>query len=175
MNISSKLKKILEENRDLINNNEFKQLYDNIPDPLTISQLTQLLYTSGIDPLKYMDKIPFYFFYLIKVPENFVIPANIREITPDAFNAAQVESMYIPESVSMIKSAAFFSSDLRSISISENTNLYPNALAGMRRLQNIKIRSNKSWDEIGGGLTKSAFLDNVGASSNVKIWIEREG
>ena len=174
MNISGKLKKILEENKDLINNNNFKKLYDKISDPLLIGELTYVLYTSGINPLKYMNEIPFYFFYEITVPDDFLIPENITEILPEAFTNARIDSIYIPKSVSIIGRNAFFGSDLRSISIDEFTNLSFNSLDGTRWLKTIAIRSKKAWAEIGGGLTKSAFLDSVGASSEVKIWIERE-
>lgn len=171
--VSSKLKKILEENKDLINSNNFKKLYDKISDPLLIGELTYVLYKSGINPLKYMDKIPFYFFYEIAVPDDFVIPENIKQIMPHAFTNARIDSIYIPDSVKSIRGIAFFGSDLRSISLSENIYLSPDCLDGLRWLQTIYIRSDKSWAEIRSGMTKAYFLKNVGASSLVKIVIRR--
>ena len=72
-----------------------------------ISDLTQLLYLSDINPLKYMDNIPNSFAKDLKI-ESLEIPDHIRSIGESAFwTCDQIQSVNIPDSVTDIGALAF--------------------------------------------------------------------
>lgn len=84
MEINEKIKKFLQDNKNLINNYQFEELYeDNF---INSKDITEILYKAGLDPLQHMKNIPINFAF----NNNFfigelIIPDNIRFIGEDAF------------------------------------------------------------------------------------------
>ena len=103
------LQEILYENKELLNTYNFKKLYDIVMSTsVTISDLTYLLISAGIDPLKYMDEV--YNNYLAYNSDliSIDIPSNIKSIGYYAFsNCTNLANITIPSSVTNIRSYAF--------------------------------------------------------------------
>lgn len=114
--------KFIKNNTNLINNNDWEELYDKISDeskgmftPAQVSEFTLTMLQCGIDPLKYLDYIPNY--YLCRVDETwegkeftkeFIIPNNIKNINAYAFKENWIlEKITIPKSIESIDRDAF--------------------------------------------------------------------
>lgn len=109
MNVRSELLEIIKENESLINNEEFDKLYYEVSKHrnLVPSELTQLLYKAGINPLEHMKYIPKHFLSFSKIKE-FNIPKNIEDISDNAFwGCISLTSIIIPDSVVSMGSTVF--------------------------------------------------------------------
>lgn len=137
------LQDILYENKELLNTYNFKKLYDIVmPTSVIISDLTYLLISAGIDPLKYMDEV--YNNYLAYNSDliSIDIPSNIKSIGYYAFsNCTNLVNITIPSSVINIKSKAFERCiSLTSITIPNSvTSIGDHAFFGCIRLTSITI------------------------------------
>lgn len=97
---STYLKDFLWENRDLLNNNDFTELYERAGNDVDImaGELTNALYTAGIHPLVYMDHIPESFLENITLHKrSFTLPDNITEIERSAFSNCNIKEIKISE------------------------------------------------------------------------------
>ena len=157
------LQDILQENKELLNKYNFKELYDIVmPTSVIISDLTYLLISAGIDPLKYMDEV--YNNYLAHNSDliSIDIPSNIKSIGYYAFsNCTNLANITIPSSVTSIGSYAFENcSRLTSITIPDSvTSIGSYAFGNCRGLTSVTIPD--SVISIGTG----AFYDCLGLTS----------
>ena len=137
------LQEILYENKELLNTYNFKKLYDIVmPTSVIISDLTYLLISAGIDPLKYMDEV--YNNYLAYNDDliSIDIPSNIKSIGYYAFsNCTNLANITIPSSVINIESKAFWNCySLTSVTIPDSvTNIGNDAFSGCIRLTSVTI------------------------------------
>ena len=157
------LQEILYENKELLNTYNFKKLYDIVmPTSVIISDLTYLLISAGIDPLKYMDEV--YNNYLAYNSDliSIDIPSNIKSIGYYAFsNCTNLANITIPSSVINIESKAFENCiSLTSITIPDSVTSIGNyAFSNCIRLTSVSIPD--SVISIGTG----AFCDCLGLTS----------
>lgn len=157
------LQEILQENKELLNTYNFKKLYDIVmPTSVIISDLTYLLISAGIDPLKYMDEV--YNNYLAYNSDliSIDIPSNIKSIGYYAFsNCTNLANITIPSSVTNIGSYAFENcSGLTSITIPDSvTSIGSYAFGNCRGLTSVTIPD--SVISIG----TEAFCDCLGLTS----------
>lgn len=92
--IENKVEKFIKLNIDLINNNNFQDFYLKIYEELgddaryIIPECSNIFHQCDINDLGYMDFLPPYYLYGDPFMIEFTIPANIREIHPDAFKGA---------------------------------------------------------------------------------------
>ena len=138
------LKKFIRHYEQELNNKDFTEIYKHFDphrsiwvggateygDEYDCRSFTALLLKNNINPLKYMDEVPEYFAYGLNIKE-FIIPNNIIEISPCAFedcsiltnitigsgttliynsvfsNCERLASITIPKSVVYIGQAAF--------------------------------------------------------------------
>lgn len=71
------------------------------------NELTKLLIQCGIDPLNYLDNIPFSMYTSFDF-EEFIVPEHIQRIGGYAFNyCKKLKHIYIPYSVGSIRPNAF--------------------------------------------------------------------
>lgn len=115
MEMSDDLKNCLSnyEVQDLINNNNYTQLYSYIISSglikfyPTVGELTQLLLAVNINPLNYMDYIPAAYLAWTKI-SHFTIPKHITSIGTFAFlYCKSLKSIIIPNNVTQIGHQAF--------------------------------------------------------------------
>lgn len=111
--ISSELKEFLNNKyiQQAINNNDWEEVYENANNysNLVTSELTQLLISTGIDPLAYMGYVPEYYLYGSKIT-NFKISDNIKTIKFNAFAYCNnLKSMVFPTNLEVIDNGAFYS------------------------------------------------------------------
>ena len=103
-----RLQQFIEKNIELIEQNNFKQLYKNCDDLEQRGNLTAVLYRAGIPVLQNIGwSIPEFMFLKNNIVEAH-IPDNIRVIEQGAFlGCDQLEKVTIPNTVKMINFGAF--------------------------------------------------------------------
>lgn len=108
---------VLKVNIKDLNNNKFDTIYDtfyqidesddNERDYYVTPLLTTTLLKSGINPLKYMDKVPPYYLVESDITE-IVIPNNIKEIGYNAFSyCEELNKICLPNNLITIEEEAF--------------------------------------------------------------------
>ena len=142
----TELQDILQENAELLNKYNFKELYDVvIAKQVDISDLTYLLMRAGIDPLKYMYEIPSNYLSYSKDLISIDIPGNIKSIGSYAFgNCIGLTSVTIGKGVTSIGDHAFYyCRGLKSITIPDSvTSIRDFAFEGCSGLTSITIGNN---------------------------------
>lgn len=103
--------------KDLINENRFKELYDQEWDFDLLGEVTIALMEAGIDPLVDMSMIPRRFLQGSNIAE-YSVPSHIHVIGSYAFNECkELETVHLPEGLTFIDTAAFSESTLKNINI----------------------------------------------------------
>ena len=100
------IKKFIEENVNLINLNQFDELYKKLS-PLDRTHLSDIFIKAGIDFLSFMKNIPNECFYRSTEVATLIIPKNIKRIGNRAFVDSSLKSVLIPTSVKSIGDSAF--------------------------------------------------------------------
>lgn len=147
----------INENEDLIDNNEWDELYAkaNSTIPSHIGALTLILLDADIHPEYHVSKLPSKFLEGTDIV-SFDIPDNITTIGGFAFyNCDNLTDIVIPNSVTSINIYAFTSCDnLTNVSIGNSlTNIGSWAFLGCSNLTNITIPGNVT------SIDSSAFRD----------------
>lgn len=110
MKIDKEYIEFLNSQKDNIEKNNFKQVYDTIEDNVRLDEsiITQCFLNAGINPLAYMDEIPPRFLINSSI-EYFTIPGrNITKIGEYAFDrCVNLKTIHIPDSVKDIGAHAF--------------------------------------------------------------------
>ena len=115
MQVSDDLKNFLKdpELQGLINNGKFDEIYNKLnsfksePGKL-IGEFTSLLLQADINPLNYMNRVPFSYLRANREISTVIIPYGIKSIGMDAFNGCTaLTKIVIPNSVESIGSNAF--------------------------------------------------------------------
>ena len=132
------------ETQDLLNNNNFKELY-NLIDKQNIGidvtgKLTDLLYNIGIDPLKYMDIVPDFFAWRSN-KDHFNIPDTINYIGRGAFDCCyNLKDIYIPQGVTKINWATFRDcKSLKEVFIPDSVTSIEDAFSGCTSLEKVSL------------------------------------
>lgn len=112
--MKSELKEFIEQNIDLIDNNRFEELYDQLymsEVEFPYGELTKILLSIDIDPLKYMNVVPSYYLEYEKSDwsfERFVVPAHVVQLEGGAFNSCcPIGELILPSSIKQIETAVF--------------------------------------------------------------------
>lgn len=101
-----KLERFILENEQLINNNDWEEVYEKL-EMLLRGRLTEILLQADIHPELYMTKLPDHFLSNASIA-SFEIPSNITTIGNSAFdNCSSLTSITIPDSVTSIGDYAF--------------------------------------------------------------------
>lgn len=99
MEISDRVKDLLNKYKEEINNNDFKYIYNDLNDnsdiiASDIGKLTEIFLSANINPLNFLDEVPDYFLYNSKI-EEINIPSNITRIGEGAFKHSKLETINI--------------------------------------------------------------------------------
>lgn len=97
----------------LIDKNDFGKFYFDLHDqeykPQVIGYVTTCLLEAGIDPLDYLNYIPFSYFYGQITDETYHISKHIKTIGIGAFEGCMdLTTIYIPKSITIIGDYAFY-------------------------------------------------------------------
>lgn len=105
MKISYETKTFLSVHSNLLKSGDIKSLYNKIIEGYVtknynylISEVSQILINSGINPLDYLDEVPENFLFDSDVT-SIKIPSHITEISMHSFAYSKVESIKLPNSV----------------------------------------------------------------------------
>ena len=102
----------IQESIDLIDKNDFGKFYFDLHDwykPQIVGYVTICLLEAGIDPLDYLNYIPFNYLYGQVTDETYHIPNYIKNIGMGAFEGCMdLVIIYIPKSVTTIGDYAFY-------------------------------------------------------------------
>lgn len=96
--------------RDLLNSNDFKELYNYVSNVAIVTgQLTRLLYSLGFDPLKDLTFVPRNFLYGQNCPPTHVIiPDNIEYLDIYCFAVSGLTTISLPANLRYIDRYAFY-------------------------------------------------------------------
>lgn len=99
MEISDRVKDLLNKYKEEINNNDFIFIYSDLNDnsdiiASDIGELTELFLSANINPLNFLNEVPDYFLYNSKIKE-INIPPNITRIGESAFKFSKLETINI--------------------------------------------------------------------------------
>lgn len=134
------IKEFIEKNIDLINNNNFTELYYLCPND-DRGSLTEVLYACGIEPLEYMTEVPARFASKCNIT-SINIPNSVTSIGVLAFSeCSSLTSVTIPNSVTSIGFAAFTHCySLTSVTIPDSvTSIGASAFHDCRNLTSITL------------------------------------
>ena len=143
--MNEQLKEFIEQNIDLIENNNFDELYENIKGlgwNVIPKDVSETLLEAGINPLRHMSEVPEEFLYLSNI-DGVDICNGIEVIKHAAFGRCKnLLDLYIPEGVYAIESRAFmFCSNLHKVSLPSTLQLIDyNAFQGCKNLTDIQFR-----------------------------------
>ena len=98
----------IEKHKDLIENNEFDKIYSKESlETFDRSELTQILLSIGIDPLKHLTFVPENYLCESDI-KQFVVPSHIDRISTAAFwECRELEKVTLPEGLTYIEDSAF--------------------------------------------------------------------
>lgn len=110
--LTENLKKFLENNIELIEENKFDELYEKAEHDLYFSQsigaLTRTLLVADVNPLEHLTEIPYCYLYGDSNITTFVIPDKIEFVNSGAFaNCSQLYDVIFGTDVSVIYYGAF--------------------------------------------------------------------
>ena len=96
--------------RELLNSNNYKELYSYISDSsIATGQLTHLLYSLGFDPLKELTFVPRNFLSSQHYPPIYVtIPDNIEYLDVNSFAISDLTTISLPANLRYIDRFAFY-------------------------------------------------------------------
>lgn len=101
------LKQFIEENIDLIDDNQFNDVYNKLRPRKYTSRFTEAMLQADINPLNYMTEVPEYYLYESDL-RRVNIPTGIVAINKYAFLSCRIlEEVTIPEGVINIGECAF--------------------------------------------------------------------
>ena len=111
------LKKFLRENKQLIINEQFDELYNNAQNSIgfTIGELSDCFLAKDFNPLNKMSSVPSGFMSnSVYTSELFTIPEgnNIEEIGRFAFKNTKIKTFMIREGIKVIETMAFSNSEV---------------------------------------------------------------
>lgn len=133
MQINYSLKKFIQEHSSSIDANQFDYIYQELARESnkstvfgitreSIGNFTLLMLTAGINPLNYLDKVPYAYLFGVKasaessIGQVVEIPDHITYIGPSAFEFAHgVFKVIIPKSVKQIYGDSFANKGIVSI------------------------------------------------------------
>ncbi len=104
-------KEIIETHIDLIDNNEYDKLYDQLAYSCryrSISDFTKTLLQAGINPLNYLTRIPEAYMWRSDITTLHNIPRAITDIGDSAYAVCEsLTSIILPEKIGYIGHSAF--------------------------------------------------------------------
>lgn len=139
------INEFLGENKDLIQSKDYAQLYIQLADSKLNTtycvMITEILYSAGIDPLKYMEVVPYKYLYDSYVSGTCYIPDNIKKIGSSAFTRAKkLEEVLISGHVDSIGAFAFEETGIKSVTFGYGTtSIGQSAFSGCKNLNSIFI------------------------------------
>lgn len=111
MSLLENVKQFLNDNRDLLNNYDFKTIYSSASTKLVseeIGLMTSVLLKARFNPLQYLDHVPYAYLYGQTDITDIDIPNNITYIDLYAFaSCTNLKSVTIPNSVEHIDDGVF--------------------------------------------------------------------
>ena len=115
------VKEFIQDNKDLIEENKWDQLYDNAIfnlDSESTGELGKIFLDLGIDPIAELDYIPGYYLSSTDIT-SFTIPNHIHLLSNGCFSyCLGLDEIVIPESVTEIAQFAFYAcNNLKKITI----------------------------------------------------------
>lgn len=157
------LKIFLKENRDKINQKDFKFLYDELKyiSAIAIKEMTEMFLTIGVDPAEYLEIIPQNYLSLSKshITQSFC-PDTTKLISIDNYaflGCLGIEEALLPEGLQYIGASAFFKcANLNTLDLPKSlTKIDKVAFYECEKLKNISFNGTiEEWKNV--NLTNSA-------------------
>lgn len=151
MSALEKIEQFLNNNKELLNDYNFKAIYSSTKlDSKEIGLMTNILLKAGFNPLQYLDHVPYAFLYGQTDVTTIDIPNNVNYIDLYTFaSCTNLKSVIIPNSVEHIDDGVFSGcTSLNEIVIPNSvTSIGDAAFDGCDELTEVTI--NSDIEEIG--------------------------
>lgn len=177
--MDNRLKKFIEEHQDLINSDNYDQLYNDIQiygSDSIINELTHLLYAAGIDPIPYLTTIPEHFMTGMDW-DKITLPDNIIGINSYAFTLCSIKILEIMKNEISIINNAFSDAKIGRLYLPKDIHFGHLTFNGAD-IDTIIIdtpQSFENWGRVRYGITdKGSFYDRFGLSLKTKIYTAGE-
>lgn len=120
MALTNLVKYLLQHNKDLIRNEQWYELYEEIEAyKAKVGRVTDALLQAGIDPLQTLKWVPNYYLAETQLFENFTLPSQIRTIEIRAFLLSSIKNMKVGPMLETIGHDAFAASELKTINLQD--------------------------------------------------------
>ena len=165
------VKEFIGENIDLIENNQWEEIYKILQRVPTFNsgEFTLVILEAGINPLDYLNYIPNRYLFGSKYRGGFIVPGRIKNIGDQAFGDCKgLTSVTIPDSVKSMAGWVFIDcNSLVSVTMPGTINdIGDSMFHGCRSLVNITIPSNVT--RIGNSaFSKCSSLTNINIPDSV--------
>ena len=179
---NNNLKDFIVNHKYFINDNRFDELYDEVDNLLYSSnsvrpyEVTDLLYTAGIDPIPYLTTIPEHFMTGMDW-DKITLPDNIIGINSYAFTLCSIKILEIMKNEIAITSNAFSDAKIGRLYLPKDIHLGYITFKGAD-IDIIIIdtpQSFEDWGRVRYGITdKGSFYDRFGLSLKTKIYTAGE-
>lgn len=136
----------LEDNQELINNNQFEELYDNAQTFMIANELqgyfksniTKLLHKAGLEPLNYMSRIPMHFLNYDDNLTKLEIPKNVEKIGIGAFESNfNLKVVIFNEGLTSITTDAFHNCNINTVVLPKSIELIGTDAFSNNYLENV--------------------------------------
>ena len=145
IDIKTDLKHFIENNIELIDNQDYTELYrrwarENPRGSIRSNELTELLLECNINFMPFMSIIPRYCFCNLPI-DNITIPQTISSIDEKAFTGcSKLKHIDFPTSISRIQSSAFEDSGLENVDLPDSVKMIAEkAFCNNASLKNAKV------------------------------------
>ena len=108
---SNEIKQLLKDHKEDLKNNNLDPIFEDFNgDELSIADIKEFLEAQGIDPLRYVTKIP-YWYYVDAELDNLDLSnyTNLKTIRPEAFLNCHIDKdLILPNSIEVVGYRAFW-------------------------------------------------------------------
>ena len=168
LNMEKQVENVIVSNPDLIENNEFQELYRRLHDTSYSRDLTEVLMQAGINPTPYFTSIPPYCFYSSELLDNVQLNPECVKIAEYAFYKASVKNINL-ENIYEFGTKAFCGSKIEHVKIDTTCILSRHTFAECTMLKTVEFTNDATI--IWGSFEKCTSLTDVhfGARCSLEV------
>ena len=116
--MNDEIKQLLKDHADDLKNNNLDPIFRACNTAKNTRELRNLLLQQGIDPLKYVTKIPAWYYENEKL-DNLDLSkyTNIKSIDKRAFFYSRIDTLILPSTVKSLEDESFFNANIKNLNL----------------------------------------------------------
>ena len=165
---NDEIKRLLKYHKEDLRNNNLDNIFKDCGYLISnVTDLRNFLTKQGIDPLEYVTKIPYAYFYRDQQDTlNLSSYVNIKSIKEDAFADCKIDTLILPPTIKELKSQAFSDVFINTLDLPEGIKEIPYACFYRSRISELKIPN--SVQDINDCAFEEAEIDALYLPDNLK-------